>query len=67
MQRPAWADGLARKGKNVEGGTRLLRAELDGTQSGGENENHEDGPSDKSAATCRNRIVKFLRCQSLAT
>jgi hypothetical protein len=61
---------LARKGKIVEGGKRFLRAEgsyLDGTQSRAKTENSEDGRSDKSAATRRNRIVKFLGRQSLAT
>jgi len=70
-QRSALADGwLARKGKVIKGGERFLRAErscLDGTQSRAKTENSEDGPSDKSAATCRNRIVKFLGRQSLAT
>lgn len=70
-QRSALARGrLARKGKYVEGGERFLRAEgncLDGTQSRAKTENCEDGPSDKSAVTCRNRIVKFLGRQSLAT
>ena len=70
-QRSALADGwLARKGKIVEGGERFLQAEgscLDGTQSRAKTENSEDGPSDKSAATRRNRIVKFLGRQSLAT
>lgn len=70
-QGSALADGrLARKGKNVEGGERFLRAEgscLDGTQSRAKTESSEDGPSDKSAATCRNRIVKFLGRQSLVT
>jgi hypothetical protein len=70
-QRSALADGrLTRNGKIVESGKRFLRAEgscLDGTQSRAETENSEDGPSDKSTATCRNRTVKFLGRQSLAT
>jgi hypothetical protein len=69
-QRSALADGwLARKGKSVEGGEIFIRAEgscLDGTQNRAKTENSKDGPSDKSAATCRNRIVKFLGRQSLA-
>lgn len=72
VQRPALADGfkLVRNGWVVGGGERLLRAErncLDGTQSRAETENSVDGPSNKSAATCRNSIIEFLRRQPLAT
>ena len=68
-QRPALADGLARNGESVKGGkSSSLRAEqncLDGTQNRADAEEGEDSPSNKSAAARRNRIIKFLRCQSL--